>query len=110
MPTRPQTIALDGDAGVIDLDARRAARLEKSGPKRFRLGGRVWECKGELPMAVIENFTAGDLRGAFSRILANPDEVDEFLSGTDMSQDDFKALMETVYSLDLGKSSPPTVR
>lgn len=110
MPARPTTApAVDAGAAVVDLDARRAARLERTGPKQVRHGGKVWLFKPELPMQVVENFTAGDIAGAFQRILVDPELADEFLAAGDLSQDDFKELMTAVYGLDLGNSSPPTV-
>jgi hypothetical protein len=106
MPVKARTIPLDGD-GVIDLDARRAARLERSGPKQVRFGGKTWLFKSELPMQVVSDFTAGDIQGAFARILADPGDAEGFLRN-DLSQDDFRELMELVYQLDMGKASPST--
>jgi hypothetical protein len=110
MPVKPKIVTLDGGAALVDLDARRAARLERSGPKQVRFGGKEWLLKPELPMRCIENFTAGDILGAFRRILVVPEMADDFLAAGDLSQDDFKELMEAVYSLDLGNSSPPPAR
>jgi hypothetical protein len=101
--TRARTAPADGAAAVIDLDARKAARMEKSGPRQVRFGGREWSFRPELPMKVVSDFAAGDLAGAFGRLLVEPEMADEFLSSGDLSQQDFKDLMSLVYGLDLGK-------
>jgi hypothetical protein len=55
------------DARVIDVDAARAARLEKLGPPPVvRVGGRDFELPAELPSAVVESLgrmNVGDLSG-----------------------------------------------
>ena len=102
MPARARAIPLDGD-GVLDLDARRAARAEKSGPKQVRIGGRVWTFKAELPMQVATDATSGNMKAVFERLLVDGDEAEEFLDTVDPSQDDFAELVSSVYNIDLGK-------
>jgi hypothetical protein len=99
---RPRAVPIDGTP-VIDLDARKAARLESSGVKTIRFGGRDWELKPELPMQCVENFTAGDLVGAFRRILVKPEQAELFLASEELTREDMEELMQLVYGVDLGK-------
>ena len=100
----PPTKRPAGDAGaVIDLDARKAARLESKGPRTVRFGGREWVLKPELPMQCVEHFTAGDLVGAFSLILVDPDDAQGFLASAELTREDMHDLMSVVYGVDLGK-------
>jgi hypothetical protein len=105
MPATAKVPAAAGATATIDLDARRAARLERSGPKIVRQGGRDWEFKPELPLTVIEAFQEGDLRAAFAQLLADPDDAADFLS-VGLSMEDFRYLLEAVYGADRGKSQP----
>lgn len=99
---------VDG-ANVIDLDARRAARMEKTGgTKSVKHGGKTWQFKNELPMQTVENFSAGDISGAFKRLLVDPGDAEAFLEAADLSQNDFAELMRLVYGLDLPNASPST--
>lgn len=87
---------------VIDLDARKAARLEHTGPRIVRFGGTQWQFKPELPMRCVEHFTDGDLVGAFRLILTDPDDAEGFLEA-EFTREDLNDLMAGVYGLDLGK-------
>lgn len=107
MPAKTNVVPIDG-AQVIDLDARKAARLEKTGPKKVRFGGKEWEFKPELPLQVVEDFTAGNVVGAFQRILTRSEDASQFLDSGDLSQNDFAELMSAVYGLDLPAASPST--
>lgn len=91
-------------SGVIDLDARKAARLERTGPKVVRWGGEEWRFRPEFPMQSIADFTSGNLVMAFRRILEEPEMAADFLAAGDLSQKDFQELMMSVYGLDLGNS------
>lgn len=100
MPTKRPTT----DVGaVIDLDARKAARLESKGPRTIRFGGQDWVLKPELPMQCVENFTAGDLVGAFALILVDPGDAAAFLASAELTREDMTDLMSVVYGVDLGK-------
>lgn len=104
MPARPRPVGPDVN-GVVDLDARRAARLEAKGEtKTVRFGGKEWAFKSELPLQVIENFSNGNVAGALSKMLADPDSAKDFLASADLTQDDFVALLEGTYGLSLPNS------
>ena len=90
---------------VIDLDAMKAARLEATGPKQVRFGGRDWLFKPELPMQVVDDFAGGDIQAAFSRLLVVSEMADEFLASGDLTQPDFAELLKGVYGLDLPDAS-----
>jgi hypothetical protein len=90
-------------ADVIDLDARKAARLEAKSPRTVRFGGREWVLKPELPMQCVEHFTAGDLVGAFALILVDPADAAGFLASAELTREDMADLMKAVYGVDLGK-------
>lgn len=91
-------------AGVIDLDARKAARLEASGPKQVRFGGSVWTFKAEMPMQVAEDFDRGDVNAAFGQLLADPADAKPFLASADLSKEDFADLLRLVYGMELPNS------
>lgn len=103
MATRTKPAPTDG-AGVVDLDARKAARLEAAGPRTVRFGGEDWKFKSELPMQVVADFTAGDMEAAFGKLLTDPDRAANFLAAGDLSQQDLAELMRAVYGLDLPNS------
>lgn len=103
MTARTKPVAVDA-AGVIDLDARRAARLETTGPKSVRFGGKVWQFKSEMPMQVVSDFTAGNVEAAFGRLLVDGGEAAAFLAAADLTQTDFAELMKAVYGLELPNS------
>jgi hypothetical protein len=103
MPAKTETAPADG-AGVIDLDARKAARLESTGEKTVRFGGEDWLFKPELPMQTVEDFTNGDMQSAFAKLLVDPDRAAAFLAAGDISQQDMAELMRAVYGLELPNS------
>ena len=104
MVTRTKAAPTDG-AAVIDLDALKAARLERTGPKQVRFGGCNWLFKPELPLQVVDDFSSGNVAAAFARLLVVPELADEFLAASDLTQADFGALLRGVYGLDLPDAS-----
>lgn len=105
MPSATRARVPQGAVEVFDLDARRAARIERNGGSRtVRWGGREWEFKTELPLSVIESFGDNDIVGAFRRILVDPDQAGDFVNSGDFSQADFAELLEGVFGLALPKS------
>lgn len=107
MPTKTKPAPTDG-AAVFDLDARRAARLERTGPKQVRHGGRVWDFKPELPMQSAAAFESKDLEQVFEAVLIDPSQAADFVAAGDLSADDFRELLAAVYGLAMGESSPST--
>lgn len=73
----------------IDLDAARAARLEKSEPKAFVLGGERFDLPMELPLKVGTLWGTGDVDAGF-RLLLGEEAFVRFevlpLSAQDLSE------------------------
>ena len=92
--------------GVIDLDAHRAARIERAGgAKKVRLGGEIIELRAELPIDVVEQFsglTADNLASIFD-LMAATEEDAEKLRKARPTIEDVDALVE-LWGVSLGES------
>jgi hypothetical protein len=86
---------------TVDGDALSAARLEAAGERTFRLGGRLWRLRSELPFAAAEVWRAGERRAVVEMVLEDPSETDEFMA-LFPSEQDVGALFST-FGVPLGK-------
>jgi hypothetical protein len=92
----------------VNLDAKRAARAEARGENPIvTLGGREFELVGEMPLALVEKLTSGDMAGAVELLLADADDIDEFMANRPTVKD-LEAIAEIYSAGGLGESSAST--
>lgn len=89
----------------VDLNAKRAARAEaRNEPHVVEFGDRDYELVYELPIEFAELLNAGRFKMAVGLILADPEDLAEFMSNSPTFED-IKEIAE-VFGLDgLGESS-----
>lgn len=89
----------------VDLDAKRAARREARGDNpRVSLGGREYELVGEMPLALVEKLTSGDMAGAVELLLADAADIEDFMSHRP-TVNDLEVIAELYGAGGLGESS-----
>lgn len=92
----------------VNLDAKRAARAEARGENPIvTLGGRDFELVGEMPLALVEKLTSGDMGGAVELLLANADDIDDFMANRPTVKD-LEVIAEIYGAGGLGESSAST--
>jgi len=87
---------------VVDLDVLRAARLETTGDRVIRFGGREWSLVPEVPFELAEAWRDGRRRAALALLLSDPGDVDEFYA-LRPSNEDWFAILEA-FGTSSGKS------
>lgn len=92
---------------VVDLDAARAAREEKAGPKPVVVfGGREWTLPGELPWALAEAAASGSPQDALNavRSLLGPDQWPDFVA-LGLTISDVQVLIEGIAAIYMGSEA-----
>jgi hypothetical protein len=91
---------------LIDLNARRAARVAKGQePMVVRVGDRDYELANMISIRTMELVNDGDIPGAAKLMLKEPDDWAEFAANVDMNE---LGHIITSYGTRMGESSAST--